>query len=129
MRQPLNLEHRKNYSNFSSVKKVTFWAYNAQPKAMDLTISVAYTGETPAFYYTQKIPAKKWTQVTLDLENSTVWYWKTENNTQVKVEANVKTLLKSKSVERLTFSFERYYDEIDTVFYIDDIYLHSTKAM
>jgi len=126
LRQPLNLEHRKDYSSFKTVKKVSFWVYNPQSSAKDLTISVAYVGETPAFYYTQTIPAKEWTEVTLDLTNATVWYWKTVSGQQVKTEANVKDILnKDKAVERLTFSFDR----LASIFYIDDICLHSTVPM
>jgi hypothetical protein len=128
LRQPMNLVHRKDYSSFKTVKKISFWVYNdnAQTKEEDITISIAYKGETPAFYYTQTIPAKEWTEVTLDLTNATVWYYK--NN--VKTTANVTTLLNtSKAVERLTFSFMRASTVKDTVFYIDDVCLHSTVPM
>lgn len=108
LRQPLNLLHRKNYSDLKYVKKISFWAYNAQSKDMDITMTVTFSGDTsPAVTYTKTIPAKQWTEVVVDMTQYTI---------------------PNKAAERLTFSFTKHSFVQETVFYIDDVCLHSTIA-
>ncbi len=129
VRQFLNIEHRKDYSSLKTVKKISFWVYNAQAKPQELTLSFKYTkDEAPAFYYTEEIPSKEWTLVTIDLTTATAWYWKdAQQTTQVK--KSIKDLLKNDTVERLTFSFKGHSSAKESVFYIDDVCLHSTVPM
>ena len=123
LRQFLNIEHRKDYSSFKTVKKISFWVYNAQSKAQELTLSIKYTKDTaPAIYYTEEIPSKEWTLVTIDLSTA-----KAKDSNQVL--KNIKDLLKNDTVERLTFSFTGHSSAKESVFYIDDICLHSTVPM
>ena len=127
----MNIEHRKNYSSLKTVKKISFWVYNAQTKAQEITLSFKYSNDSvPAIYYTEEIPPQKWTQVTIDLNSSTAWYWKDSAQT-TKVEKPIKDLLKNDTVERMTFSFTRHSaaNTKETVFYIDDFCLHSTIPM
>lgn len=124
VRHFMDIEHRKNYSDFSKVKKISFWVYNAQAKPQELTLSIKYTKDaTPAIYYTEEIPSKEWTLVTIDFDTSQA---KGSDNKTLKY---IKDLLKKDTVERLTFSFNRHSRTKDTVFYIDDFCLHSTKLM
>ena len=129
-RHYMNIEHRKNYTNFNTVKKISFWVYNAQSKALEFTVSIKYTKDSePAIYYTQEIPAKQWTEVVIDLNTSTGWKWKDAAHS-AKIEKPIKDLLKKgDTVERLTFSFTKHSNYQETVFYIDDFCLHSTTPM
>ena len=129
-RQYMNIEHRKNYTDFSKVKKISFWVYNAQTKAQEITVSIKYTKDSaPTIYYTEEIPPKQWTEVVIDFNTSTAWYWKDTAQT-TKVEKPIKDLLKKNdTVERLTFSFTKHSNVKETVFYIDDLCLHATNPM
>ncbi len=124
VRHFMDIEHRKNYSDFSKVKKISFWVYNAQAKAREITLSIKYTNDSaPAIYYTEEIPAKEWTLVTIDFATSKA---KGSDNETLK---NIKDLLKNDTVERLTFSFSQHSTTKETVFYIDDFCLHATTPM
>ena len=111
LRQPLNLEHRKDYSNFKTVKKISFWVYNAQTKAQKLTFAITLDGaSSPHISVEKEIPSKEWTEFVVDLSDYTA-------------------IPADKKVERMSFTFNRASYGKDTVFYIDDICLHSTTPM
>ena len=111
LRQPLNIEHRKDYSNFKTVKKISFWVYNAQTKAQTLTFAITLNGASSTHISVDtEIPSKEWTEVVINL-------------------ADYSAIPTNKTVERMSFSFNRASYTKDTVFYIDDICLHSTTPM
>ena len=111
IRQPLNIEHRKDYSSFKTVKKISFWVYNAQAKAQTFTFAITLEGASSTHISVEKeIPSKEWTEFVVDLDSYTA------------IPAN-------KKVERMSFTFNRSSYTKDTVFYIDDVCLHSTVPM
>lgn len=103
--QPLNLDHRGNFSNFSTVKKISFWVYNAQDKEMDLTtlLKLADDGE-----YTKvtSVPPQEWYLVEIPIDSA--------------------KLSNPKGVRYMTFSFQPLNVTSDTVFYVDDLCLYRT---
>ncbi len=111
LRQPLNLEHRKDYSNFKTVKKISFWVYNAQKTAKELTFAITLTGDSKTHISVDtEIPSKEWTEVVINL-------------------ADYNEIPAGKTVERMSFTFTRASTAKDIIFYIDDICLHSTNPM
>jgi hypothetical protein len=105
----LNIEHRKDYSSLKTVKKISFWVYNAQTKEQDFTFTITFSGDSkPAISKTTLIKPKQWELVEIDMTKQTV---------------------PNKAAERLAFSFNRSSYTKDTVFYIDDICLYSTIPM
>ena len=111
IRQPLNIEHRKDYSSFKTVKKISFWVYNAQAKAQTFTFAITLDGATSTHISVDKeIPSKEWTEFVIDL-------------------ADYAQIPATKKVERMSFTFKQASYAKDTVFYIDDICLYSTVPM
>ena len=97
--QPLNLDHRGDFGNFRNVKKVSFWVYNAQDKAMDLTALLKLTNDEE-IVRTTSIPPREWFEVEITINAAP-----------------------SGKVKHLSFSFQPSVIA-DTVFYIDDICLY-----
>lgn len=102
--QPLNLNHRGDFSNFTTVKKISFWVYNAQKTEMELTtlLKLSDDGE---YTTVTSVPPQEWYLVEIPIDSA--------------------KLSSLGGVRYMTFSFQPNIGS-DTVFYLDDLCLYRT---